>query len=92
MQQSFMKNKVLGFNKDNILVVNLPTEDLKAKNKIIKNSLENLPAIKQASLCSAIPHRGFEANGYLPEGFDTWKLIHVVYTDNDFLKIFDLQI
>jgi len=92
MQQSFMKNKVLGFNKDNILVVNLPTKDLKSKNKILKNSVENLPTVKQASLCSAIPHRGFEANGYLPEGFDTWKLIHVVFSDEDFLKTFDLQL
>ena len=91
-QHSFMRNKVLGFNKENILVVNLPTTDLKAKNRLLKNSIEGIPTVTQASLCSAVPHRGFESNGYLPEGFNTSKLMNVVFTDEDFLNTFGIKL
>ncbi|MBN1482274.1 ABC transporter permease [candidate division KSB1 bacterium] len=91
-QQTFMKNKALGFNKDNILVINLPTEDLRAKNEVIKTSVLELPGIQNATLCSDIPHRGVSANGYRPEGFDTWKVMWIIYGDADFLNTFDLQV
>ncbi|RQW03776.1 FtsX-like permease family protein [candidate division KSB1 bacterium] len=51
-----------------------------------------LPDIKSATLCTNVPHRGFEANGYLPEGFDTWKIMWIVYGDEDFLSTFDIQL
>lgn len=91
-QQTFMKNKALGFNKDNILVLNLPTDDLQSKNEVIKTSLLELPEIQSATLCSDIPYRGFGANGYLPEGFDTFKIMWIVYGDSDFMSTFDIQL
>ncbi|WP_234573190.1 ABC transporter permease [Rhodohalobacter sp. 614A] len=91
-QQVFMKNKVLGFNKNNILVVNLPTDEMKANNQLIKEEVLNFPFVEGATLCSQIPYRGVEANGYLPEGFDSHKLVHVIHTDSDFLETFDIDI
>jgi putative ABC transport system permease protein len=87
-----MKNKALGFNKENILVVDLPTDDLQSKNEVLKTSLLELPEAQSATLCSDIPHRGIGANGYLPEGFDTRKIMWIVYGDADFMQTFDIQL
>lgn len=88
-QQMFMKNKELGFNKNNVLVVNLPTDGLRAKNQIIKDVFDDFTFVHHASLNSEIPYRGLEANGYLPEGFSSYKSFHVIHTDEDFLETFD---
>lgn len=91
-QQVYMKNKVLGFNKDNILVIDLLTEDLRASNQLIRNAVNNLPFVHHASLNSQIPYDGLDANGYLPEGFSDYKPFHVIHTDEDFLKTFDISL
>ena len=91
-QQNFMKNKALGFNKSNILVVNLPTVELRDKNELIKQTVQNIPEVNQATLCSSIPHRGFPANGYRPEGFEKAQLFNVVYADENFLNTFELKV
>ena len=91
-QQLYMKNKVLGFNKDNILVVNLPTDALKANNQLIKDALVNFTFVKNISLVSRIPYRGVTADGYLLGDENKLKVIRVIHTDEGFFDTFGISL
>ncbi|MCP4651750.1 MAG: ABC transporter permease, partial [PVC group bacterium] len=53
-QVSFLTNKDLGFDKENVMVVELSSEELRNKYKVIKASLLNNPKIKSVGTTSTI--------------------------------------
>jgi putative ABC transport system permease protein len=91
-QQQYIKNKRLGFTKDNILVLPLTGEEAQTKVGLIKQQLMELPAVRSIAASSEIPHRGFTTNGYKPEGVENYMQIHVVDADEDFLKTYDIPL
>jgi putative ABC transport system permease protein len=91
-QLSFIRSKELGFNKDQILVLPLPGEEVQKESLILKEELLRLPGVKYATASSEIPIRNFTSNGYIPEGYETPMMIHVVDVDEDFLNTFDIHL
>jgi len=91
-QLQFIRKKGLGFEKENLLILPLTTETLRAKNAILKSELLNIPAIMNITASSDFPSQGFESNGYLPQGFHSWIFLHVVDADEDFLKTYRIPL
>lgn len=91
-QQQYIRNKKLGFTKDNIVVLPLVGDDAQTKCNVLKLQLKELPEIKSITASSDIPHRGFTSNGYLPEGVENPMMIHVVDADENFLNTFNISL
>jgi len=91
-QQQYIKNKKLGFTKDNIVVLPLTGEIAQANSEVLKQQLKGLPEVQSVSASSDIPHRGFTTNGYKPEGVENYMQIHVVDADEEFLNIYSIPI
>ena len=91
-QLNFMRDKKLGFDKQNIVVVPLVNDQLKSGYKVFKDELKQIPGVINAAASSDIPSNGFTSNGYFPEGFSSPLVINVVDVDDDFLKTFDIKI
>ncbi len=91
-QLNFMNNMDLGFKKDNIVVLNLPYDEVRQKSTLIKQMLLTVPEVQKVSLCSAVPISGFTQNGYFPEGSQAPVLIHVVDADKDFFDLFHIPV
>ncbi len=91
-QLNYVKQKELGFDKDNIVVLPLVGDDVKAKSKTLKTQLLERPNILSVTACSQVPRNGFTRNGYIPEGFKNPITIYVVDVDEDFLETFDVDV
>ena len=70
-QIQYMKKKHPGFNKENIIVLPLTTDELQSRSDILKEELSHLPDVIDVARSSQIPYRGFTRNGYFPEGYDS---------------------
>ena len=91
-QQQYIKNKKLGFTKDNIVVLPLVGEEAKTKYQLLKEQLSQLSGVTSISASSDVPHRGFTTNGYKPEGVENFMQIHVVDVDEDFLNTYNIPL
>lgn len=91
-QLAFIKNKNLGFNKENILYLTLENDDAGTQTELIKQRLLTIPGVLHASASSEIPSNGFAANGYLPQGIETPVIINVLDVDADFFDTYDIKL
>ena len=91
-QMNFIKNKRLGFTKDNLVILPLNNNDLQKNVESIKWELQKIPGVKYSTASSDVPYNDFTSNGYFPEGINTPMIIHVVDVDDDFIKTFGLKI
>ena len=91
-QIRYMKKKHLGFNKENIIVLPLTTDELQSRSAILKEELSYLPDVIVVARSSQIPYRGFTRNGYFPEGYESPYYFHVVDVDETFLETYDIAL
>lgn len=91
-QLSYIKNKKLGYNKDNILVLSLENESAQLQTELIKQRLKSIPGIIDISATSQVPSDGFTSNGYVLENSSTSVLINVVDVDDDFLDTYNIKL
>ena len=91
-QNSFLQNKELGFNQENILTIESDEEFIHQELADFKQDLKHLAAVKSVSLSSQTVGKGLTQNGYIIEGQQNVSMINVVYTDADFLNCFDVQL
>lgn len=54
-QLDFMKNKDLGFSKDNVIVVKAPDQDSSIKMPMLKNKIEQIKGVQFVSISNNIP-------------------------------------
>ncbi|NOX17728.1 MAG: FtsX-like permease family protein [Chlorobi bacterium] len=91
-QLSFIKNKELGFDKENIILLSLQNENARKHTEIIKERLKTIPGVISVSASSAAPSNGFTSNGYFPEGFSTPVTINALDVDEDFFKTYKIKL
>ena len=91
-QLSYLQNKELGFDQDQILVLPLMGEQAQLNTSKLKQELLGLAQVEQATASSEIPGRGFTSNGYIPEGLEQPIMAHVADVDEDFLETFELEL
>jgi putative ABC transport system permease protein len=91
-QIKYMQNKDLGFNKDQILVIDKPS-DLKTKILSFKETIKEIPGIKNIVCSSAVPGRNnrnarCKMDGGKEEMFD----LETNYIDYDYLETYGIKL
>ncbi len=66
-QLEFIANKDLGFDKENIVVIDFRNPETRQNGHILKNELLNIPDVLGASLTSGYPGRELSGTSYFPE-------------------------
>ncbi len=91
-QLGFIRSKDMGFNQDNILVLNFTSESFKQKYEQLKDDLSGIPDVISSSATSQVPGEGFTSNGYVPEGYDRSIMFNKVAVDFDYIRTIGLQV
>lgn len=97
-QMQFMQQRPLGFNKENVLLVNTakaPWGMLRNKSSSFKTTLKNAPGVTNVTACGAAPGRyGWDGQFAYPEGRSKEEALSVEYipVDADYVKTIGLQL
>ena len=91
-QIKYMLNKDLGFNKEQLIVINR-AEALGTKMKAFKEIVKNIPGVVNISSSTAIPGRTNNNNGYMMEGRkDETFLMATSWVDYNFLDTYGMTL
>ncbi|MFA5818054.1 MAG: FtsX-like permease family protein [Bacteroidales bacterium] len=91
-QIKYMLNKDVGFNKEQLIVINR-AEALGKKMKSFKESVKNIPGVVNISSSTAIPGRTNNNNGYMMEGRkDETFLMVTSWVDYNFLDTYGMTL
>lgn len=93
-QLSFMKNKDLGFDKDQVMVITLPADSsVRANLQTVRNEFLKDPAVKGMATSFYVPGEQtgrllflVEENGKMAE-----KAMNIMGIDYDFIKVMDID-
>jgi len=91
-QLHHLKRVDLGYDKANVVVVPLSDEALQARTAVLRQEIGELPGVDSCSASSDVPFRGFTMNGYRPEGYDHYVMIHALEVDEAFLDTFRIPL
>ena len=95
-QMSYFRNKPMGFDKDGIALINLPSDSsLKVKYPLLQSKVSQVPGVLSASLCMEAPANFFDRNHSFyfdnraeKEQFNiAWQ-----FADTGYLKTFGIQL
>jgi len=91
-QIRFIKKAELGYEKENMLVINLPGEELRTQTEEMREKLLSIPGITHVSASSQVPYRGFTRNGYVPEGYTSSLMFYALDIDEHFLDTYGIDV
>jgi putative ABC transport system permease protein len=94
-QIHFMRNKRLGFHKEQRMVILLRDDEIRQKFELIKTEMQSLEGVVSASGSRMVPgEEGFNVNPYFPEGWssDQGLFMQGFYIDDDFLKTYGIEL
>ena len=95
-QMSYFRNRPMGFDKEGIALINLPSDSsLKVKYPLLQSQMLNIPGVVSASLCMEAPANFFDRNHSFyfdnraeKEQFNiAWQ-----FADTGYLKTFGIQL
>jgi len=93
-QLQFMKNKSLGFNKNQVLVMgDKGLEDFKS-NDVIRQKLLSVDGVVNVAMASEIPSEFLSVSVYLPERFteDESEIMNTIYVDHEFIPTLEIEL
>jgi putative ABC transport system permease protein len=90
-QLGYIRHNDRGYDKDNILLVPMQTENIYQRHELLKAEFLNINVIEYISGCYDYPGSGYTSNGYTPEGYEEPIMTHVLYTDKDFVPLMGLK-
>ncbi|MEP7253834.1 MAG: ABC transporter permease, partial [Ginsengibacter sp.] len=92
-QMHFMATKDLGFDKDQVAVLQLANTGLESKSKALMSVLKQHPNILSVSSSNRVPGQGFNAYGIVPEGHsaDEHLVANVFETDANFAATYNIK-
>lgn len=91
-QLDFIKNKKLGFDKENQIYVPLAGSKMSAAYENIKAEMMKINGVIGVAASSEVPVDGFTSNGYFPEGFKNPVMLNVVDADADFFSTYNIPV
>ena len=95
-QMSYFRNRPMGFDKEGIALINLPSDStLKLKYPLLKSRMLQLPGVVSASLCMEAPSNFFASNRsfYFNNAPEKEQFnITRQYADTGYFKTFGLQL
>lgn len=93
-QLMYMKNKSLGFDKEQILIISISDESTVESLAPFKEELKNHPAIINVAASSHVPGQTTYYSSFLPEGFtrDQMLLMGQLNVDSDFIPTMGIEL
>ncbi|MBN2237159.1 MAG: ABC transporter permease [Bacteroidales bacterium] len=88
---SFLQNKELGFNKENLLIIN-KANYLGNQLSSFKNELLAQPGILKITNSSSIPGRFNSSNSYFHHSVDDTRGINTFWSDCDFINTYQIEL
>ncbi len=92
-QLDFLKNKDLGFTKENVLIIN-NADRLEEHLAAFKEQLRQLPGVLQASNSRGLPSKKIDSDLFIPEGkeLQEGQLLSFITVDEDFVETLGLTL
>ena len=91
-QLGFMSSMPLGYNKENVVVIPLVSDNAMNNCQGVKNAFRKIPSVTASGASSEVPGGGFTMNGYVPEDFKEPVMIHVLDVDADYLDMMNIPV
>jgi putative ABC transport system permease protein len=91
-QMKYINSMPLGFNRVNVVVIPMVSENTMQNYKSVKDAFSQIPQVAAVGASSEIPGYGFTMNGYLPEGLKEPIMINVLDVDEDYLKVMGIPV
>ena len=94
-QLQFFQNKDLGFDKESVLVVDIHGNESSEKKALLKNKIQQLPFVKEATLSSSIPMTGHHSTtGLTSKDSEVKERFNVeyVFADNDYVEAMNFEV
>ena len=93
-QMNFMKNRNLGFKKEQILVIKLKEISTSQKCETVKNEFKKNPNVIAAAASMSVPGARIGEFWFRPEGFkkNETQRMKVLYVDYDFMPMYKMEI
>jgi putative ABC transport system permease protein len=91
-QLHHVKNRDLGFDKEQVVVINLRGQ-VSDKYEVFKNEILRLPGVSHAACSSSVPSRGRSETMFSFEGVDQKQQVFpIMEIDTDFLETMDMEL
>ena len=90
-QMRFIQNKKLGYNKDQVLVLNLGNDQITHKIDVLKNSITLNPNVSDVTASSQLPTNIITAEGVNTKDGKRYESYYIA-VDKDFFKTMDIKI
>jgi len=91
-QMSYVKNKQLGYNKEQTVIVRIDNDDIYKNMNVFKTDLQNQNVIQSVSLMSGEPGGFFDGYGFDVEGHSERWDARTEFADFEFVKTLGLRI
>jgi putative ABC transport system permease protein len=93
-QLKFMKNKDLGFEKENVLVIEVRDRSIRQSFESIKAEIRKIPGVLSVSSASLVPGQEPSVQPFIPEGYTEKQaqLMEVFRVDHDFFPTLGMEI
>ncbi len=93
-QVKFMKNKSLGFDKKNVLVVEIRDRNMRRALDSIKAEIQKVPGVLSVSSTSSVPGQEPSVQPFIPEGYTEKQaqLMEIFWVDHDFFPTLGMEI
>jgi len=87
-QMDYIRNKNAGYNREQVLVLDLNDQALQKNSESLKNEIQKISSVGGISFSSTLPGRGFGRTGVQPEGYssdkDIW-ILSIMSADENFI-------
>ena len=93
-QLRFMKNKNLGFEKENVIVIEVRDRSIRQSIESIKAEIRKIPGVLSVSSSSLVPGQEPSVQPFIPEGYTEKQaqLMEIFRVDHDFFPTLGMEI
>jgi putative ABC transport system permease protein len=93
-QMSFIRHKNLGFQQEQLVVLDINSGDVRRGFEVIKNEISKLPAVKDVCVSSRVPGewKNIPQVGISANGSDIKEKIYFMGADEAFIKTFEIDL
>ncbi len=91
-QNIYMNSKDLGYNKENLLYIELPDDISIAKAEVLASKLRQIPGVQCASASSDVPLYGYSGNGFQVNHDGQFNSFRHSFIDSSYLSVMGIKL
>lgn len=91
-QLNFMKNKRLGFDKDQVIVVPVRDQSIRKNPEPLKSRLQHYPGILEVGAAALFPGGPVGRTHFRAEGISDQGTMSMLWIDHDFIRVLGLEL